>query len=138
LVGVGWVNSVSGSTSGVIMGRALTGSGGEERKSLGSRRMSTIAAMWRKTEATRATLERPREAGSLHSVSRCSSRSSTGGPTVSIHQPRFWRLIRSAPRFYQESIEQLLMFDAPRLRKISVKFAIPESPGRHRIAALGV
>src|SRR5690348_9175406 len=106
------------------MGRALTGSGGEERKSLGSSRINKIPATWIRTEATRATRERPREAGSLHSVSRCSSTSSSGGPTLSIHQPRFWRLLRSALRFYQESQVQLLTFDAPWFRKISANFAI--------------
>ena len=43
LVGVGWVNSVSGSTSGVISwARAFAGSGGDDRKSLGSSTIRTI------------------------------------------------------------------------------------------------
>ena len=96
LLGVGWVNSVSGSISGVMMRRALTGSGGDDRKSLGSSRIRMMPAMWSSTEATPATPERPRDAGSPHSVRRCSSSSSSGGPTVSIHQPRFGRLLRSA------------------------------------------
>ena len=76
LVGVGWVNSVSGSTSGVIRGRAFTGSGGDDKKSLGSSTIRTMPAMCSSTEARLATPDRPREAGSPHSVRRCSSTSS--------------------------------------------------------------
>src|ERR1035438_2300794 len=97
LFGLGWVNSVSGATSGVMMGDALAGSGGGDRKPLGNSTMRARPAMWNNTEAAPATPERPRDAGAPHSGRKGGVTSSSGGPTVSIHQPRFWRQLRSAP-----------------------------------------